>query len=87
LESFPIILRQLRNLEFLELSNNNIEVIPYEVISFKKLSCLDLSSNKITNIHKSLSKIESLKSLCLEGNPLKKKDIKFLYSNKNLQIT
>lgn len=86
-ESFPIILRQLKNLEFLELSNNKIEIIPHEVISFKRLSYLNLSSNKITSIHKSLSKVQSLKSLSLEDNPLKRESLKFLYSNKNLQVT
>lgn len=86
-KSFPIILRQLKNLDFLELSKNKIEVIPHEVISFKKLSYLNLSNNKITDIHRSLSKIESLKSLNIENNPLKKENLKFLYSNKNLDIT
>lgn len=86
LNSFPSIVN-LKNLELLDLSNNNIEKIPTEIITLTKLQFLYLDNNNIANIPDELYQLPNLKKVYIQGNPLTEKDIATLKDKlKNIEI-
>lgn len=71
LSGFPENILLMKNLRFLDLSNNSITFIPVEVTKLKRLERLRLSYNQITFINLDLiSYFKKLKYLELKGNKL-----------------
>jgi hypothetical protein len=70
LTSFPKEILQLKNLNELWLSKNQIKEIPEEIGQLTQLQNLDLSNNQIHSLPESLKKLTYLKKLNLTKNPL-----------------
>eukprot|EP00833_Pecoramyces_ruminatium_P014079 jgi/Orpsp1_1/1188111/evm.model.d7180000062511.1 len=67
--TFPSQLLKLPNLKELDLSNNNLNSIPYGLInSLPNLKNLHLESNKITELPSQIFNLKNLKYIGLEGN-------------------
>lgn len=70
LTAFPKEILQLKNLNELWLSKNQIKEIPEEIGQLTHLQNLDLSNNQINSLPESLRKLIYLKKLNLTKNPL-----------------
>lgn len=55
-------------LEYLDISNNFIEELPYNINEFKELKFLDLSNNNIMEINNRICELKNLRFLNLQGN-------------------
>ena len=78
----------VKNLKKLNLSNNNIKIIPKEIIELRNLELLDLSGNSINNFFSKLCSLKKLQVLNLNNNKIKSipRQINNLGNLKNLQI-
>ena len=66
---FPMGLAKFDNcLEYLDLSNNFIEEMPYNIEEFRNLKFLDLSNNNIMEINNKICELKNLQFLNLKGN-------------------
>jgi len=70
LTQFPNKIFSYKELESIDLSNNNLTVIPELVTSFPKLKVLNLKGNDITEIPKSLSQLHNLEVLNISNNEI-----------------
>jgi hypothetical protein len=61
---------KLVNLKELDLSYNQIELVPKKIADLKKLECFYLSNNKLKNITTCVCKLENLKFLSLKNNDI-----------------
>lgn len=68
LTRFPDWLMRLRNLTHINISCNEIEIIPIDINSLESLNYLDVSDNRISEIPSSLLDLVQLKYLDLSGN-------------------
>ncbi|PKP21742.1 MAG: hypothetical protein CVU05_06085 [Bacteroidetes bacterium HGW-Bacteroidetes-21] len=62
----------LKKLEYLDLSNNQLKDFPRSFGLMKKLKVLDLSGNQITTVSRTLTGLTKLKELHLDNNQLTK---------------
>ncbi len=60
----------LRNLQYLNLTNNKINIIPRNIEKLSNLQYLELTGNLIQQLPKQLKKLKSLKFLSLDFNQL-----------------
>ena len=58
-------------LESINLSNNNLDSFPNEILSFKELRVLNLQNNNISQIPSKISGLQKLKALNLLGNDIR----------------
>lgn len=65
------------NLEYLNLSNDNISEIPESILSLKSLKILDLSGNNFSTLPQNFSKLENLEEVFLN----KEKKLEFRTSS------
>lgn len=78
----------LQNLKSLNLSHNDIKVIPYEVGDLAKLEVLDVSENSLGQLTdgqalpESIGNLSKLKELKLQGNLISKLPVQFKYLKK-----
>lgn len=70
----------------LDASNNLIEILPNEMLNFKKLEVLNASGNKITSVPKDLLSLPSLSYLFLQGNQIRNFDVNVSLSNNLREI-
>ena len=70
LSSLPESLSLLKNLQRLDLDNNELSSLPESLSSLKKLQYLRLSNNQLSSLPESLSKLRNLRSLALDNNQL-----------------
>ncbi len=68
LRIFPWRMLVFKNLQTLDLSNNQMHLVMPEVASLKKLETLDLSRNLLEALPKELLKMPSIKSIVVTGN-------------------
>lgn len=73
--ALPAEVRQLKNLERLDLSHNNFTGVPAEVGQLAKLRQLDLSHNKLTGLPYELGNLKELEILDLTGNDYAQQDL------------
>ena len=74
--ALPAEIRQLQNLQELNVSNNKMTGIPAEIGQLKKLQILNYANNSITGLPMELGNLSQLKVLDLSGNPnLSQKDL------------
>lgn len=67
---FPAEIYQFKNLEYLNLDDNNIAVIPEGIDQLVNLTVLELRNNQIISIPPSLKQLKHLEFLYLDGNPI-----------------
>ncbi|MFX0147216.1 MAG: leucine-rich repeat domain-containing protein [Candidatus Hodarchaeota archaeon] len=72
INEIPKNVNNLRNLENLILTNNNLRFLPDSICELKNLNYLDLSLNKMLELPEAISNLKSLKNLNLYDNKLKK---------------
>jgi hypothetical protein len=70
----PSILHLLSKLESLDLSNNNLAVLPPEIKELKSLKTLKASNNKLAELPKEISELQ-LDVCILTENPLKQENL------------
>src|ERR1043165_9275267 len=70
LTELPESLRQLTQLQSLDLSNNKLTVLPESLCQLTQLQTLYLSSNQLTALPESLGKLRQLQTLNLSVNNL-----------------
>ena len=69
-------IRQMSQLEILDVSDNNMTGMPAEIGQLSKLQTLDYSNNKISGLPNELSNLKNnLKEFNLSGNPLSQEQI------------
>eukprot|EP00761_Pharyngomonas_kirbyi_P007788 gb/GECH01007799.1/.p1 GENE.gb/GECH01007799.1/~~gb/GECH01007799.1/.p1 ORF type:complete len:614 (+),score=171.24 gb/GECH01007799.1/:1-1842(+) len=70
--SVPTWLKELTSLEILDLSDNAVNTLDVDILmNLKKLSVLNLTNNDLSKVPPELGLITSLRSLTLEGNPIR----------------
>lgn len=76
------------NLNYLNLSGNQIKEFPLDFIKSTKVSSVDLSRNKLVSIPPTIKELKGLTSLNLSDNPLESlpAEIRDLKNLKNLQL-
>lgn len=67
----PVTLNKLKHLQYLDVSENNIEKIPGKALHLPSLLTLYLSGNGIRKLPKSIGRLKRLEDLASGGNPLK----------------
>lgn len=70
LRQFPIILRQLRQLEQLQASNCGFREVPSWIGELNAIRLLNLFNNEITDLPQSMAQLDDLMNIGLDGNPL-----------------
>jgi Leucine-rich repeat (LRR) protein len=73
--------RQLSDLEVLDLSENNFTGLPAEVGQLSKLKVLNLSSNPFTGLPSELGNLKNLETLDLRGTQYSKQDLETIWAN------
>jgi Leucine-rich repeat (LRR) protein len=68
---FPSIIRNLKQLQRIDLFGNSLTTIPDEFLEFKLLESLDLAGNQITSIPTSINQLNNLTELSLWKNKIK----------------
>ncbi len=68
-------LRQLQNLEVLNLSDNKFTGVPAEIGQLKKLKILNLSNNQLTGLPYELGNLTQLATLDVSGNLYSEADL------------
>jgi len=77
LSIFPNQIRNMKDLEYLDLSKNQIREIPDWIDELKKLKIFILTENQISELTSSIGKMESLEVLHLLKNPIEKLPMTF----------
>jgi len=77
LTQFPKQIRQLKNLEYLNLGKNLISEVPEWINELKKLKILIFSDNQIKQLPRNIGKMESLEVLHILQNPIEKLPMTF----------
>lgn len=70
IKELPAEIGNLKQLDWLVLSNNQIKVLPVEIGKLNELTKLNLQNNNITYLPKEIGKLESLLDLKINGNPI-----------------
>ena len=65
-------------LEFLNVSQNNIKEISPKVKGLKNVVSMNLANNQLTDLPAEFSQLKNLKTLILTGNPMDKSTIEKL---------
>lgn len=81
----------LKNLEDLDLSNNNLKKFPLPILKLLQLESLALGHNQISELPKGIAQLKRLRNLSLEGNTFSKfpkilkslKELSYLYLSEN----
>ena len=68
-------MRNLRNLQVLDLSDNDFAGVPAEVGQLSELRVLDLSNNPITGLPHEISNLKNLEVLDLRGTDYSEQDL------------
>jgi len=85
--ALPAEVRQLKNLEVLNLSNNKFTGVPAEVGQLEKLRVLDLSNNQLTGLPYEIGNLTQLEVLNVSGNNYSEADLEKISSTlPNTQI-
>lgn len=71
LESIPIEIKLLQELNTLYLNNNPIQAVPIEISECKKLRVLDLSDTNVKWLPREMAKLKFLSDINLKNCPLK----------------
>ncbi len=71
LKKIPYFVFLLVNLEYLNLANNQIEILPPQIKNLQKLTELNLGNNKIKDISVEIGQLKKIKTLWLEKNQIK----------------
>ncbi|MDA8597139.1 leucine-rich repeat domain-containing protein [Candidatus Pacebacteria bacterium] len=79
--SLPAEVRQLQQLQILDLSNNQFTGVPAEIGQLTKLEVLDLSHNQLTGLPYELGNLSNLKVLNLQGNSYAAADLEIIKQN------
>ncbi|WP_449398266.1 hypothetical protein [Chryseobacterium wanjuense] len=69
---------QAKNLEFLNVSQNNIKEISPKVKGLKNIVSMNLANNDLKDLPNEFSELKNLKTLILTGNPMEKSTIEKL---------
>lgn len=69
LKNIPTTIRNIKNLEYLNLEGNHIEKV-FDLSNLDKLNTLILSNNKIEKIPESMAGFKNLKRIHIDGNPI-----------------
>ena len=67
--------RNLKNLQVLNASNNQMSGVPAEIGQLSNLKTLDLSNNLLTGLPNELGNLTQLQTLNLKGNAYSKQDL------------
>lgn len=78
--SLPAEIRQLSNLEVLNISNNKMTGLPAELGQLSKLRILNASNNQLTGIPHELGNLQKLETLDLSGNNISEQDLQIIRS-------
>ncbi len=85
--ALPSQVQKLRNLEILNLSDNQFTGVPAEVGQLKKLKILDLSNNELTGLPYEIGNLTQLEILDVSGNNYSEADLaKIVSTLPNTQI-
>jgi Leucine-rich repeat (LRR) protein len=89
IESLPIELGALQNLEVADFSLNGLKSVPAEIYKCKNLKILQLAGNQITSLPEGISQLENLEELYLDQNLIDSlpADIVELKNLKKLSLT
>jgi len=80
--ALPAEIRQMRNLEVLDASDNDLTGIPAELGQLSKLRIADFSNNDISGLPLEIGNLDKLETLDLRGNPnVSEYDISRIQSN------
>lgn len=71
LTKFPTVLFRFKNLQELDLSGNNIMILPDEIGNFEQLQVLNINSNRLQKIPISIKKLKKLTHLGIAYNKFK----------------
>lgn len=68
-------IRQLKNLQILKASGNDMTGVPAEIGQLSELQEIDFSENKLTGLPSELGNLQNLRRLDLRGNNISKQDL------------
>ena len=68
----PDFIYSMKNIEYLDLSDNKIKEIGNDIRFLKKMKTLNLKNNNIEVLPKSITNLKSLEFFDITGNPIKK---------------
>lgn len=78
--ALPGEIRQLRELQLLDVSHNQMTGVPAEIGQLHELQRLDLSYNQLTGLPLELGNLQALVFLDLRGNDISFQDLKLIQS-------